>query len=409
VGREHGGRALAELLRAGTQGLADEICTGIRRAVPEYARPGEGSLGPVMRPAVEQALAGFVLRVADPSAPLGRMADTCRLLGRIEAEHGRSLNALQSAFRIAFRVAWRRTTRVCAAHRLPSETVAELAEAQLEYMDELASICVEGYSDARARSPEELAELRGKLLRLILERPAVPRRAVAELAERAGWAVPAEATMVVARAGARPVRTALADDVLADLDGPGPRLLIPGAFTAERRAMTEAALPDDRMAVGVTVPLADAADSLRWAVRALALAETGVLERRRVTLCEDHLLTLLLMSDPRLIDELAEQRLAGLGGMSPAKRSALIETLRVWLESWSTAAEVGGRLHVHPQTVRYRLNQLKETMGDRFTDPDARFGLELVLRAMRLRERPAGDTGRRALGGRRRAAGSKAS
>ena len=411
VRREYGERGLKELLRAETEGLADEICTEIRRGVPEYAKPGMGALGPAMRPAVEQALTTFMLRITDPPASTGGMRETCRLLGRIEAREGRSLNALQAAFRIAFRVAWRRTTTICAAHRFPSEVVAELAEAQLEYMDELASSCVEGYADARARSPEELTGLRGKLLRLVLERPAVSRRAVAEAAERACWTLPGEVTVVVARAGARQLPSALPDDVLADLDGPEPRLLIPGPFTAARRAMVEAAVPDDRVAVGVTVPFEDAADSFRWAARALALVEDGVIEARRVTMCEEHLLTLWLMSDPGLIDELAEQRLTGLASMSPAKQKALTETLRVWLESWSTAADVGGRLHVHPQTVRYRLNQLKETLGDRFTDPEARFGLELVLRAMRLRDRPGrpdGATGRRALGP-RRTAGSKAS
>jgi hypothetical protein len=215
----------------------------------------------------------------------------------------------------------------------------------------------------------------------VTERPAAPHRAIAELAERAGWAIPAEVTVVVARARVRPVLTALSGDVLTDLDGTEPRLLIPGPFTPERRAMTEAALPGERIAVGVTVPLDEAADSFRWAVRALTLAEGGVIDGR-VTLCEEHLLTLWLMADPRLIEELAEQRLAGLAGMPSAKQKALTETLRVWLESWSTAAEVGGRLHVHPQTVRYRLNQLKETMGDRFTDPG---------REVRAGARPAGD------------------
>jgi hypothetical protein len=102
------------------------------------------------------------------------------------------------------------------------------------------------------------------------------------------------------------------------------------------------------------------------------------------------------MSDPQLIDELARQRLARLDGMPAGKQKALTETLRVWLESWSTAADVGNRLHVHPQTVRYRLNQLKESLGDRFSDPEARFGLELVLRAQRLRERSVPPGGRTA-------------
>jgi len=40
---------------------------------------------------------------------------------------------------------------------------------------------------------------------------------------------------------------------------------------------------------------------------------------------------------------------------------------------------------VHPQTVRYRLRQIRELWGDEIDDPDSRFELELVLRTMRLR------------------------
>jgi DNA-binding PucR family transcriptional regulator len=38
-------------------------------------------------------------------------------------------------------------------------------------------------------------------------------------------------------------------------------------------------------------------------------------------------------------------------------------------------------LHVHPQTARYRIAKLRELLGDQLDDPDARFELELALRA----------------------------
>jgi len=43
--------------------------------------------------------------------------------------------------------------------------------------------------------------------------------------------------------------------------------------------------------------------------------------------------------------------------------------------------EVAETLHVHPQTVRYRLGQLREDLGDSLDDPDVRFELHLALRA----------------------------
>ena len=41
----------------------------------------------------------------------------------------------------------------------------------------------------------------------------------------------------------------------------------------------------------------------------------------------------------------------------------------------------------HPQTARYRLARLRELMGDDLDDPDARFELEIALRATTA-ERP---------------------
>jgi DNA-binding PucR family transcriptional regulator len=44
---------------------------------------------------------------------------------------------------------------------------------------------------------------------------------------------------------------------------------------------------------------------------------------------------------------------------------------------------VAEALHVHPQTVAYRLGQLRTLFGDGLNDPDRRFALELALRARR--------------------------
>ena len=50
-------------------------------------------------------------------------------------------------------------------------------------------------------------------------------------------------------------------------------------------------------------------------------------------------------------------------------------------------AAVAAELHVHPQTVRYRLERLRESFGSALDDPDARFELELALRARSSRAR----------------------
>ena len=59
----------------------------------------------------------------------------------------------------------------------------------------------------------------------------------------------------------------------------------------------------------------------------------------------------------------------------------LLETLRAWLDHQRHTPRIAAELHVHPQTVRYRVRQLRELLGDAIETPEGRFELELALRA----------------------------
>jgi DNA-binding PucR family transcriptional regulator len=63
----------------------------------------------------------------------------------------------------------------------------------------------------------------------------------------------------------------------------------------------------------------------------------------------------------------------------------MLETLAAWLAYPGRPQEMAHDLHLHVQTVRYRLGRLRELLGDALDDPDARFELEVVLRAQRSR------------------------
>jgi DNA-binding PucR family transcriptional regulator len=88
----------------------------------------------------------------------------------------------------------------------------------------------------------------------------------------------------------------------------------------------------------------------------------------------------VLAADPRLAGDLAPTRLAPLAGLPHSTRERLGETLRAWLDRPGQVRAVAAELDVHPQTVRYRLRQLRELFGDRLDDADARFELALALR-----------------------------
>jgi hypothetical protein len=215
---------------------------------------------------------------------------------------------------------------------------------------------------------------------------------------------------------------ALPPDVLVDLARRDPCLLVPDPDGPGRRQQLEAQLrswlapalspawspgsPDPSVtprgawglaAVGPAVPLDRAGDSLRWARQAIDLAARGTAGISRdaggpggVIHCDDHLATLVLLADGELAALLSQQVLAPLGRLRPDAASRLAETLLAWLESADNAETAARRLHVHPQTVRYRLRQVTELFGEALDEPEARFRLQLALRARSLAPRRPG-------------------
>ena len=74
-------------------------------------------------------------------------------------------------------------------------------------------------------------------------------------------------------------------------------------------------------------------------------------------------------------------RLAPLDHLPDGPRARLTETLAAWLDRPGQVQAVAAALDVHPQTVRYRVRQLRDLFGTRLEDPEARFELALALRA----------------------------
>jgi len=380
---------LAAIMQPELPDLAREIIAEIRSRIPEYARPMDGPYGHVLQVATQRALAAFFDWVSDPTVPRDQRDHLCRTLGQYEAREGRSLDSLQAAYRIGVHVSWRRVMTVGLRSGAPSAVMSWLADAGLAYMDELSSLSLQGYLEAKAQSGQSQQELRKRLLRLILESPA-PARAITELAEIIGWVVPEEVTLVALEPGYDCLPD-LPDDCLQDLGGPLPQLLLPGSVDSSRRAALAAALPVGRSAVGLGVPLSEAAHSLRWARRALALSRAGIIDADEVTFCEDYLVELWLLADEPLIDQLARRRLGGVADLGAVQRQRLTETFSAWLETSGTAPAMAERLQVHPQTVRYRMRKLEQALDGQLSDPDSRFAIEVVLRAARLRDRAASD------------------
>jgi DNA-binding PucR family transcriptional regulator len=98
-------------------------------------------------------------------------------------------------------------------------------------------------------------------------------------------------------------------------------------------------------------------------------------------LADDHLAEIALFEARGSTQALASRRLAVLDDLKDATRERMQETLRAFLDHRGNAAAMATDLHLHPQTVRYRLRQLRNLFGKALDDPEARFELELALRA----------------------------
>ncbi|MET7858070.1 helix-turn-helix domain-containing protein [Streptomyces sp. NPDC005318] len=381
----------AAIVRPELPSLIKEIGLEVTRAYPEYARLLDGPYGQGIRVGVEQSISVFVDQVAEPAAPSALRDEMCRRFGRFEAYEGRSLDQLQGAYRLGARIALRRAKKVGRRYNLSPTMMLSFADALFTYVDELEALSREGYLEVRAASVDHTDTLRRRLLHLLLAGPPVPRTAIAELCEQTNWALPEQVTLVAVRAPADLEPLTADRDILADFTDPQPHLLVPGPLTDVRRRMLDHALPGTHAAIGLTVPTVLAPDSLRWARRVIELIDSSIIDDAPIVLCEDHLITLWLLSDPVLLDQLARRELAPIAKIGASRRERLIETLRIWLDTRGTAAQMGELLGVHPQTVRYRMRNLETIFGEQLVDPESRFSTEAVLRAMQLRARGGED------------------
>lgn len=388
---------LAPALRAELPTLSAEIVDAIVEAVPAYRRPLRGEFAAGIRMGVDQSLQRFVDLVQDPTADVTAMHDVVRRLGAAEQRAGRRLEALQSAYRVGTRLSWRRLGRVASAAGCDPDDVQRLAEALFLYIEDLAALTVEGYAGAQAEQAGERARRRRAAAHALLADPQ-DAAALDDAALAAGWEVPSRLAVAVVTDDAAARRVARILGPAALVAGYGTALDVvviwpdpdgPGRAGELRRALGEADAP---AGIGPAVDATEAHRSLRLARRCVRLGSRGVLGDAPWS-ADDHRAAVALGAAEVELDELARARLAPFAGLRPASSKRLQATLLAWLRADGHRPTVAEMLHVHPQTVRYRMNQLHELFGDDLDDPDARFELELALRARELgvqRERRRG-------------------
>src|SRR5205807_2149064 len=87
---------------------------------------------------------------------------------------------------------------------------------------------------------------------------------------------------------------------------------------------------------------------------------------------------LAAVSDERLVDY-SRRHLGPLIEHDSARKGALVATLRAYLET-GEQQHAAQRLRVHPNTLRYRLDRIREITGLDLEDPETRLNLSVALR-----------------------------
>ena len=330
----------------------------------------------------------------DPAAEVD--VSLFRAHGGAHCAAGRPVTELLALYRLSGMAMWEHLGALPMTDELSGAQALALGGRLLQLVDRLSAAAVDGFLEAGADLRRRDRARRDRLRMLLLAEPPESAAAIEAAAGAAGWPVPERARVAVA---SLPLEADVADQARVParvLVGSHLRdriVLItgdaPDADRVLRRAATAHGAPGP-LAVGPAVPVVEAARRAQRAADLLDRVEAGSVAAADVVRSDDHELPLLLAAAPELVAALVERRLTTpLAGVPEAKVEGTLETLAAWLAHPHRPQAIADELGMHVQSVRYRLGRLRELFGDALADAEARFELQIALRAERERRRSA--------------------
>ena len=377
---------IAKLLQPTLPAIVEEIIGTIRQTVPAYTRPLEGHFGDAVRRGTEVALTSFLALPGTSRPALSAEARSVyAALGSGEVRQGRTLESLLAAYRAGTRVTLRRFSQTAMEAHYEAEVLLAIGESVLAYIEEVSAASAEGFAFEQSERAGEIDRRRAEVLELLLLGQA-DEVAVQQAASAAGWSLPHTlVAILLPLAEAPPARFALGRRALSvDRDTDAVARAAAPATGKERRELARA-LRGRRAIVGPAREWSRVPDSLRLAVTAAAVlvdeTEAAFGDDGLPLWVDEHLADIVLGSESAALADMGIRRLAPLDTLRAGPRQRLTETLLAWLRHWGQRAPIAQELRIHPQTVGYRVAQLRELFGAELDDPQVRFEMELVLRA----------------------------
>jgi hypothetical protein len=382
----------ADLIRSDHEELLRRINASILQQAPHLART-VSSAGDELRDLRREVLDLSVSGLADyldfyPQDPAG-VADGFRLhrdLGRLEARAGRPLTDVLRAPWAASSTIWRYAVSRAERGGIPPHEMHVLADAVITWSDRLSGAFSEGYNDETAVRSAENEGHRQRLAARLLSDEVIDPSSLRRLAEEATWTpTPGRVRVLLASGDDRHgLRGQLPrESLVCDIDA---RLT---AFVPEGRQDAVLALSGSSLGsvLGPAVDLQDARHSAAVARSVLQLVNDGVAPIASVVDSDRYDLEVVLLHHWRTADRLVSRLLGPLEG-----HRELLETLAAWLRHHGRPKATGADLGVHPHTVTYRLDRIRELLGPLPDDPERHTELVVAVAiALRRISRPAGS------------------
>lgn len=385
---------LAEVVRrVRTAELAERMVARFRSEIAGYRRLPEpvviGQILEICRRNVEL----FFNSILDGREPQEDDLAAFRESAKDRAGEGMPLEDLLHAYRLGGRMGWQQVVEAAT----PDERPALLAGAErlMDYVDRVSAVVAQAYLDERQLLVSE-EERRLRDLFDALVGGGVVTASLQECAEGIGLALadsyrPFAQTLPGAAAHEHSqIAEALREQgVLALTEGDRVSGLAPASADGNGGGPLWGALaPDALLAVGDSTPrpeLADALEEMRLLVDlGRRLGHRGRLDPDAFV-CE-----LLLARSPRL-GELARQRALGpLEEYARRRGSDLIDTLEAFVAADLDRRGAAEQLHIHPNTLDYRLRRVEELTGLQLGRTD---DLTLVSLGLKQRSMSAVDSG----------------
>jgi hypothetical protein len=377
-------RELARMLRPREDGIAARLLAAYQAEIPQYAQVSDPL---VLADMTAVSLAGLRswLDFLEQEGPVD--VDLLRPVLeaiRRRAVQGVGMDAMMRAYRIAVRVVWQETLEL----PVDQELIGPLSTRMLEFSDRLTTAAEQAYAKEAMRTTYEPELTRSALFEAILSDTGreqyhhasklnAPHCVVVVEApqDAPGVSLDDVAAALVREARASFWTTRLRSVVAAcPIDNAGGR----DALLRRLSRFTNARKPFS-VAIGA---LAEGPDEIRHSYReAVESMQVGArLNSVPGTIydCQELAPLAALVADADRARRFAQGSLHPLGKLT--ERSWVLPTLSAYLRCQGRLKEVAADLAVHPNTVRYRLNELRPFLDAHAGDGDQSAALLLAVR-----------------------------